>query len=82
MDDVDYQWQSLETVRLSWNIYLVQTGRLLTDEEAKETLRDICSSVTFTYNIAEFKVKHCTEFTLSPSISCLPSVFACKVDKF
>ena len=67
VDDVAGQLQSLQTLRLSLS-YLVQRGRRLTEEEARQTLTHIWPSATI--DIYGYKVTQCTEFTLSTS-SCL-----------
>ena len=67
VDDVAGQLQSLQTLRL-WGSYLVQRGRRLTEEEARQTLTHIWPSATI--DIYDYKVTQCTEFTLNTS-SCL-----------
>ena len=67
VDDVAGQLQSLQTLRL-WDSYLVQRGRRLTKEEARQTLTHIWPSATI--DIKDYEVTQCTEFTLDTS-SCL-----------
>ena len=67
VDDVAGQLQSLQTLWL-WDSYLVQRGRRLTEEEARQTLTHIWPSATI--DIIDYKVTQCTEFTLNTS-SCL-----------
>ena len=67
VDDVAGQLQSLQTLRLEAS-YLVQRGRQLTEEEARQTLTHIYPSATMDINYCE--VTECTEFTLNTS-SCL-----------
>ena len=67
VDDVAGQLQSLQTLEL-WYSYLVQRGRRLTEEEARQTLTHICPSATI--HITNYQVTQCTEFTLDTS-SCL-----------
>ena len=65
--DVAGQLQSLQTLRLDGS-YLVQRGRRLTEEEARQTLTHIYPSATI--HIDHYQVTQCTEFTLNTS-SCL-----------
>ena len=67
VDDVAGQLQSLQTLVL-WVSYLVQRGRRLTEEKARQTLTHIWPSATM--DITVYEVTQCTEFTLSTS-SCL-----------
>ena len=67
VDDVAGQLQSLQTLWLVFS-HLVQRGRRLTEEEARQTLTHIWPSATI--HIRHYKVTQCTEFTLNTS-SCL-----------
>ena len=67
VDDVAGQLQSLQTLRLRFS-HLVQRGRRLTEEEARQTLTHIWPSATI--HIYYYQVTQCTEFTLDTS-SCL-----------
>ena len=67
VDDVAGQLQSLQTLGLRHS-HLVQRGRRLTEEEARQTLTHIWPSATI--HIYFYKVTQCTEFTLNTS-SCL-----------
>ena len=60
VDDVAGQLQSLQTLEL-WSSYLVQRGRRLTEEEARQTLTHIYPSATM--DITPYKVTQWTEFT-------------------
>ena len=66
VDDVVGQLQSLQTLELKHS-YLVQRGRRLTEEEARQTLTYVWPSATIDLSN---KVTQCTEFTLNTS-SCL-----------
>ena len=64
VDDIAGQLQSLQTLLLRFS-YLVQRGRRLTEEEARQTLTHIWPSATI--DIGYYQVTKCTEFTLNTS---------------
>ena len=68
VDDVAGQLQSLHTLELG-SSYLVQRGRRLTEEEARQTLTHIYPSAT-AIDTRDYKVTQCREFALNTS-SCL-----------
>ena len=67
VDDVAGQLQSLQTLLLDHS-HLVQRGRRLTEEEARQTLTHIYPSARIV--IRDYQVTQCTEFTLNTN-SCL-----------
>ena len=73
VDGVAGQWKSLQTLWL-WHSHLVQSGRRLTEKEAKQVLRDICPSASIHFN--SYKVNRCTEFPLN-TVTSLLVVSAC-----
>ena len=78
VDDAAGQLQSVQTLELQ-DSYLVQRGRRLTKEEARQILRHMYPSATI--YISFYQVTQCTEFTLNTS-SCLSSVLASQINKF